>query len=1138
MLSVGLEGKAALHRWIDGLQQVVADLELAEEMEQELLVAHRDAVAEAAVEAAAAASARVTYDDAVETDATEALTNFQLAVMKANEAVALLPSSVATVSERTEGAVLDVDTAEEAVVLLELAVHLLYADDSSARQPQQQWQQNLATLITARDIVLDTLQASALRLLSNDDGNSGLQGYRGYQNAAVLFQLVTRLASTSVETGDDRTASSTAVLAERLNTARCGVEQAQKACTLYRGLVQTVVETRDGDTAPNETDEMVALLPPADAHEKGATAPAAGVSTGSTSGTSHHTAGLASRPTRRNRLRVVSTTLVQDSVAIDSAPRAVLHAGDTVEVHGVALDHKGKLRYRVSVSRPEGEGRQCSATTPAGEQDGWISEEAAGGQKLVRGLPKHGRRGIQGMANLVRGVSSRLLGRNVENESNPDNQSQDEDSDEGMDDIEAELDAMLATPPAGSPEEVVVDVSEAAAAVAARRKLEGSNGCCVSLCHAICGWMLALGAIAGTISGTIVVANAGGPHFLALLLCSAAGFSAWFTWLVLPPIRGFAMRLTALTTFLGFLITSGMLVLLAVDVATYQPVGADGSGNTRSSGTLQGFAGVTPSTLLLVWKPLYWLSSLLGVGFTFVVYYLTSGYLTHSARLKATASKLVWMKIYAVVVGIVILGVLLYVGEVKTAAKASLLVELLQVVLVSTYMILQTVCMGAGLVSIPRHLFVGNLRQHNQFLEQQCTDKQQAWRQSTENYYCCWEAAETTRLQLSRDDPHRALMGLLTYDEFALARYVATVDLGSQSASPAVRASRSRRSFSTQSGESRDGPITTDTEGRRSLSPVVPRGDRGRFRMVSCDFGRLSVLEAAVDARQNTALSQIETLESQKLELSAELAELQTKPAPLSQAAAAEHAARVRHLEDRLTALAKERDAARQGSQLVWKKHTELAHRRMALEHAKHSMDQLAEDVVDIELALDWANSRTPFHYAQWRCWRCALGFGASVASLAVFLSCVLGTHATRRWASPLGYFVLLNNGASPAWRLFASALSLLYMGLATYSTLFGLRYRLLLVYPLRMKHNSLPASVQTLATYMLALLNPLSLWFTRIMVDQSREGHDLDTPQPAEPEHMAYSQVPTRSTRISFFLCVCVCVCGGGGGASNQVIH
>jgi hypothetical protein len=41
------------------------------------------------------------------------------------------------------------------------------------------------------------------------------------------------------------------------------------------------------------------------------------------------------------------------------------------------------------------------------------------------------------------------------------------------------------------------------------------------------------------------------------------------------------------------------------------------------------------------------------------------------------------------------------------------------------------------------------------------------------------------------------------------------------------------------------------------------------------------------------------------------------------------------------------------------------------------------------------------------------------------------------------------------------------------------------MVYPLRTQHNSLPVSVQTLATYMLALLNPLGLWFTRIVVDQ-----------------------------------------------------
>jgi hypothetical protein len=48
-------------------------------------------------------------------------------------------------------------------------------------------------------------------------------------------------------------------------------------------------------------------------------------------------------------------------------------------------------------------------------------------------------------------------------------------------------------------------------------------------------------------------------YLLALLLCSAAGFSAWFTWLVLPPISGFAMRLCALTTFLGAAETKPML---------------------------------------------------------------------------------------------------------------------------------------------------------------------------------------------------------------------------------------------------------------------------------------------------------------------------------------------------------------------------------------------------------------------------------------------------------------------------------------------------------------------------------------------------------------------------------------------------
>ena len=92
----------------------------------------------------------------------------------------------------------------------------------------------------------------------------------------------------------------------------------------------------------------------------------------------------------------------------------------------------------------------------------------------------------------------------------------------------------------------------------------------------------------------------------------------------------------------------------------------------------------------------------------------------------------------------------------------------------------------------------------------------------------------------------------------------------------------------------------------------------------------------------------------------------------------------------------------------MWKRHTELADQRMALEQAKQEMDQLAEDIVDLEVALDTANSRTDGGYARWRCWRGLSGVCACVASLAVFSSGALGTHSSRRWASPLGHFVLL----------------------------------------------------------------------------------------------------------------------------------
>ena len=39
-------------------------------------------------------------------------------------------------------------------------------------------------------------------------------------------------------------------------------------------------------------------------------------------------------------------------------------------------------------------------------------------------------------------------------------------------------------------------------------------------------------------------------------------------------------------------------------------------------------------------------------------------------------------------------------------------------------------------------------------------------------------------------------------------------------------------------------------------------------------------------------------------------------------------------------------------------------------------------------------------------------------------------------------------------------------------------------IYPLRFHHNSVPVSVQTLCTYMLGLLNPICLWFTRMIIE------------------------------------------------------
>ena len=409
-------------------------------------------------------------------------------------------------------------------------------------------------------------------------------------------------------------------------------------------------------------------------------------------------------------------------------------------------------------------------------------------------------------------------------------------------------------------------------------------------------------------------------------------------------------------------------------------------------------------------------------------------------------------------------------------------------------------CAGTGLVAIPHRLFVGSAPAHLRYLERKYEQKQAAWRGATDEYYRRWEAAEALRLRLEPSDPHRALMAALTYDEFALARYVGRHAVGRSRGDTTGDIDPKRLSMTVSS---------EDVEAAATGASVTPTRARG----VTCNLRRLSALEAAVDA-QTRAGEKATAAEERTAALREELSGLRNRTKDEGGMSAAEAAARARQIQAELEALKAAAEEEAKGHAMVWKTHKNLANHRVALERAKHEMEQLSEDIVDIELALDTAHSRTEGQYAQWRCRRATAGVLACLASLAVFFSAALGTHSSRRWASPVGLFVLLDGEAGALWRLVASALALGYMGVATYSTLFRLRYRLLLVYPLRFEHNSLPLSVQTLATYMLALLNPLGLWFTRMVVDPSAlitNATETGGVSSAEAEQMAYSQVYTH---------------------------
>jgi hypothetical protein len=238
-------------------------------------------------------------------------------------------------------------------------------------------------------------------------------------------------------------------------------------------------------------------------------------------------------------------------------------------------------------------------------------------------------------------------------------------------------------------------------------------------------------------------ASADGPYALSLLLSSALVVAIALTFYALPPIKGFTMRMVALTTCLGFTICTAVAVLLPVDVAVLARAGGHGR--------LYGFDGIDEDVLYVIWSPLYWLSSVMGYIFTFVVYYQQSGFLTHNARVRATCAKFALMKGLLLILGVSIVVTLAILGTLPAFNDTDswrLLTELLKVILVSTYMTLETVSLGFGLVKVPTRLFVPSAASYRRFLEYRFGSIQKAWNQATEVYYSKWEKAEAARLQV------------------------------------------------------------------------------------------------------------------------------------------------------------------------------------------------------------------------------------------------------------------------------------------------------------------------------------------------------------------------------------------------------
>lgn len=390
-------------------------------------------------------------------------------------------------------------------------------------------------------------------------------------------------------------------------------------------------------------------------------------------------------------------------------------------------------------------------------------------------------------------------------------------------------------------------------------------------------------------------------------------------------------------------------------------------------------------------------------------------------------------------------------------------------------------------------------------------------------------------------------MAALTVDEFALARHSDNIAAAATTAAAAA-------SGGGDSGGTGNGSDTAGANAAAELDSLVSGGcttssatavrgggakvgGQGLHRQRTvCNLWQIKSLEQAINQVESENRSLENEKQLKKLQLELDGGKNNNKHGGEEQLSSAERG----RLKQEMKALKKQVKATNADRNLNWKLHKKLALQRSKLNAAKVEMEQLAEEIVDYEIALDDLACDNVATYASRRTVHGLLTACATVASVCVLISGCFGTQSDRsRDGSPVLFFVELDGEAPALWRLIASAAVLGYMCIATYHTLFSMRLRLMAIYPLRFQHNSVPVSVQTLATYMLACLNPICLWFTRIVIDPGSaallgdEPHGSNAGAAVTVHEMAYARiysavrhVPVLTSDLFWGICA---LCLGG---------